>query len=292
VGDINGDGVLEVVIGSKDSKVYVWDAEGRLLPGWPKNTGGAISSSPAIGDVDGDGTLELVIGSKDTNVYAWSFPRTGTLAPRVVWGNFHGDLAHSGQYQAVPDQIRTASMQQGPAIQPVQPSESPQTVPATSPDVVVPREIREGYINDLMISNYDDTQVTLTWTAPSGIRTPQTTYEIRYSTEAITEETWAQAISYPAVLIPASAGAREVYQLTNLPRADVFYLAAKLRDNQFDYPLSNVVRLERMDTTPPAVIQGLKVVDLSDETLELSWLTTGDDGDEGLITTYDIRYSE
>ncbi|WP_455198895.1 hypothetical protein, partial [Kaarinaea lacus] len=49
VGDLDGNGILDVIIGSKDNKIYVWDAEGRLLPGWPKNAAGSISSSPAIG---------------------------------------------------------------------------------------------------------------------------------------------------------------------------------------------------------------------------------------------------
>lgn len=295
VADLNGDGVLEVVIGSKDSKIYVWDAEGRLLPGWPKSTGGAISSSPAIGDVDGDGTLELVVGSKDNRVYAWNFERTGAFAPRVVWGNFHGDQAHSGIYQMLPQQggytgpIQTTSMQPAP---PGAPGEGSRSVPAISPGVVVPREIREGAINNLVISDYTDTQVTLTWTAPTGIRTPQTVYDIRYSPTAITEGNWNQAAQFPAVLLPASAGTREVYALSNLPRADVLYFAIRVSDGQNLYPISNVVQLERVDTVPPARITGLTVSELSSEVLQLSWTTTGDDGNAGLVATYDIRYSE
>lgn len=299
VGDLDGDGRLDVIVGSKDSKIYVWDAEGRLLPGWPKNTGDAISSSPAIGDVDGDGTLELVIGSKDHHVYAWSFPRTGAFTPRIAWQNFHGDPSHTGLYGFQTIAVaRTAEPQQRPSfpsqgeIIPVRPSEGQLPDLSTGPQQpVIPREIKDGYVSDLVISDYDTTQITLTWTSPSGIRTSQTAYDIRYSTEAITEETWNKAAPYPEILRPAPAGAREVYALTNLPPSDM-YIALRVVEGQKSFPLSNVVRLERLDTTPPAGIQGLQVTELNDNLLELSWQTTGDDGMVGTAKTYDIRYAE
>lgn len=299
VADLNGDGVLEIAVGSKDNKMYVWDAEGRLMPGWPKRTDGPIASTPAIGDLDGDGTLELVVGSKDARVYAWSFERTGAFAPRVVWGNFHGDPTHSGIYQALPQQggftqpIRTAGTPQQPAVASVETSTNiSRSGSAQAPGAVVPREIREGAVNNLVIADYDDTRVTLTWTAPTGLRTPQTAYDIRYSTAPITEDTWNQARQDQTVLVPGSAGMREVHTVQNLPQADVLYFAVRLRDGQTLAPISNVVQLERIDTTPPARIQGLTVTELSDDVLELSWTTTGDNAQTGLVSTYDIRYSE
>lgn len=69
--DLNGDGRLDIVIGSTDRKVYAWNGNGSSLAGWPQETGGIVTSSPAVGDADGDGNPEVFIGSGDGRVYAW-----------------------------------------------------------------------------------------------------------------------------------------------------------------------------------------------------------------------------
>jgi hypothetical protein len=71
LGDIDGDGDIEVVVGSDDNKVYAWHHDGSNVHGWPKTTGDDVCSSPALGDIDGDGDIEVVIGSEDDKVYAW-----------------------------------------------------------------------------------------------------------------------------------------------------------------------------------------------------------------------------
>ena len=63
LGDLDGDGHLEVVVGSDDGKVYAWHHDGTPVAGWPQTTGDVVDSSPALGDLDGDGHLEVVVGS-------------------------------------------------------------------------------------------------------------------------------------------------------------------------------------------------------------------------------------
>jgi hypothetical protein len=72
MGDINGDGRDEIILGCKDGKVYAFDGRGQLLSGWPVSTGDTIAGSPAIGDIDGDKRDEVVIGSDDGNIYAFN----------------------------------------------------------------------------------------------------------------------------------------------------------------------------------------------------------------------------
>jgi len=91
LGDLDGDGQLEVVVGSYDDKVYAWNGDGTLVPGWPKNTGGFVFSSPALGDLDGDGRLEVVVGSGDYKVYAWN----GDGTPVPGWPQSTGDVVLS-----------------------------------------------------------------------------------------------------------------------------------------------------------------------------------------------------
>ncbi len=71
LGDLDGDGKLEVVACAVDGRVYVWQGDGTPVGGWPQSTGDQIWGSPALGDLDGDGNLEVVIGSGDGYVYAW-----------------------------------------------------------------------------------------------------------------------------------------------------------------------------------------------------------------------------
>ncbi len=79
VGDINGDGIPEVIFGSDDHSVYaVRGNDGSLA--WSFQTDGPVRSSPTIADINGDGVPEVIFGSDDSSVYALS-----GVDGRVVW---------------------------------------------------------------------------------------------------------------------------------------------------------------------------------------------------------------
>ncbi len=80
LGDLNGDGKPDVVVGSDDGNVYAWDYTGTALAGWPKATANQVRSCPALGDIDGDNELEIVVGSDNGKVYAWN--ADGTVVDR------------------------------------------------------------------------------------------------------------------------------------------------------------------------------------------------------------------
>jgi WD40 repeat protein len=99
--DLTGDGRIEIVVGSWDGQLYVWNDAGDALPGWPKRVGDQIISSAALVDLNGDDRLDIVVGSKDGFLYGWTveaeplpgFPYDlGAPVFSSPWvGDLHGD---------------------------------------------------------------------------------------------------------------------------------------------------------------------------------------------------------
>jgi uncharacterized repeat protein (TIGR01451 family) len=85
VADLENDGKNELLLANYRGQVFGWDATGKLLPGYPLETGGSISAHLALADLNGDGDLEIVagVGKKtvgvDGEVYIWQ--PNGTLLP-------------------------------------------------------------------------------------------------------------------------------------------------------------------------------------------------------------------
>src|SRR5438094_4466507 len=101
IGDIDGDGYLDVVAADMEGKVYAWDHQGVLKAGFPVHVNYAYSThavrvspdehsdnrvdraivaSPALADLDGDGGLDIIVGANDRHLYVWDGfgnPRAG-----------------------------------------------------------------------------------------------------------------------------------------------------------------------------------------------------------------------
>jgi len=70
LGDINSDESIEIVVGSW-SKLYVYDSQGNMLPGFPKNYG--TSQAATLFDLDRDGNLEIIYPSSDKKLYVFKY---------------------------------------------------------------------------------------------------------------------------------------------------------------------------------------------------------------------------
>jgi hypothetical protein len=83
--DFDGDHKPELVVGDSDTgqidhgKLWMFDWQGNVKPGWPVDVHTASESSPVIGDVDGDGTPEILYGGESGLVYG--FRPDGSSAP-------------------------------------------------------------------------------------------------------------------------------------------------------------------------------------------------------------------
>ena len=87
--DINKDGKLEVLVGSKElAKFYAFDYMGNLL--WEAPIGSIGENTAAVADIDGDGNVEILMTSEDEvlyAVYAWAADGTPLWVYQVEQGD-------------------------------------------------------------------------------------------------------------------------------------------------------------------------------------------------------------
>ena len=118
VGDLFGNGQREVAAAFPNGSVYVFNSSGQVMPGWPKNVGDAVDTTPTLADLDGNGRLEVLVTSQNGYVYAWNGDGSsvpgwpvfagygyqesgGAFSPGFLGGVAVGDLFGNGEEDVV-----------------------------------------------------------------------------------------------------------------------------------------------------------------------------------------------
>ncbi len=97
VGDIDGDGCPEIVVGTGVSSstggklLWAWHSDGSLVSGWPIALDGHPNTSPILVDLDGDGVLDVV--ASDDAPFLYGFKGNGTQLFKMRPKSFSGGSA-------------------------------------------------------------------------------------------------------------------------------------------------------------------------------------------------------
>jgi hypothetical protein len=159
-----------------------------------------------------------------------------------------------------------------------------------------------GAINDLKAVEYTEDSIKVTWSAPADNGTdvssgPVQSYDIRYSTKAITSKNWLGAVKCIGIPQPLQPGTEQEFNITNLAMATQYYIALRSVDEVPNIsPISNIVvqnTLGMVDTTPPAKINDLHALNPTNNSIDLTWTAPADNGSDlgsGTVIEYEVRY--
>jgi hypothetical protein len=148
-------------------------------------------------------------------------------------------------------------------------------------------------VQDLAAATADDQSARVTWTAPDGEENDADSFELRYLTTAMTQETWDQAIPYAGNPITADPGAPVSLAISGLQGGRTYQLAVRTWTRGRPEPLlSNIVSVvipTTQDETPPAPIVNPRAGGIGETWIDLIWTATGDDGTQGTASSYLLR---
>ena len=157
------------------------------------------------------------------------------------------------------------------------------------PDTIPPATVTEFIARTPTAST-----IALVWFAPGddGSSGQAASYDIRYSQDQISEQNWDSATRVTGVPAPKPAGQLETVIVKGLPSNTQIYFALKTCDEvPNESGLSNnAIQTTLQEHSPPAPINDLTAVAITDSDFLLTWTSPGDDWMAGTASEYDIRY--
>lgn len=163
---------------------------------------------------------------------------------------------------------------------------------SASTDVTAP-----SAVSNLAVGTRTSSTVALSWTAPGDDNTSgtATTYDVRYSTSAITSANFNGAASASGEPSPKAAGGAETFTVTGLNASTTYFFAVKTADEAPNWSaISNVVSgatTASVDVTAPAAVANLSAGTKTTTSIVVNWTSPGDDNSTGTAAQYDLRYS-
>jgi len=98
ISDLNGDGLMDIVVGQSEGKLFAFNDNGESLLDFPITIDFPFTSSPTIDDLDGDGDLEILLGGS-TGLYGYDFENQyGSISD--FWSMYRGDHQRTGFFES------------------------------------------------------------------------------------------------------------------------------------------------------------------------------------------------
>jgi hypothetical protein len=157
-----------------------------------------------------------------------------------------------------------------------------------APDTTAPNAVV------LTIEGVAQDSITLTWVAPGDDANVGTVaqYDVKVSTSPITENNFDQALSKPGPATPLAAGQTERLVVSGLTAGQLYYFAVKAADEVPNWSrMSNVVQDTAEDLVAPAKVTDVGSPNTADDSVDLTWTATGDDGTSGTADHYVLYYA-
>ena len=69
--DLDDNGTMEIILGTRTGQAYVYKGDGTVYPGWPKAMDRYVGASASSGDINADGVMDVVMESRNL-LYVWN----------------------------------------------------------------------------------------------------------------------------------------------------------------------------------------------------------------------------